>query len=195
MIRKALELIKEELQLFLDLKDPENLRAALVVLSNILDQEGKPAYNASTSDGTNHFLVGTLVNIQEERHLRPPPSFREIPGPELVKQNPDVNLNLYLLFTAFSTQYETSLRLISEVIKFFQAKPYFSKSNTPKLDPEIIRITADLNTMTFEQQNYMWGLMGAKYMPSVVYKLRTFSLADESISDKAKPITEINISD
>jgi hypothetical protein len=81
------------------------------------------------------------------------------------------------------------------VIKFFQAKPYFSKSNTPKLDPEIIRITADLNTMTFEQQNYMWGLMGAKYMPSVVYKLRTFSLADESISDKAKPITEINISD
>lgn len=195
MIRQTLKIIKDEMQTFLDQKDPEDIRKAQVVLSNILDQDGKAAYSANADEGTNHFLVATLVNIQEEAHLRPPHRIREIPGPELIKQNPEVNLNLFVLFSAFSTQYETSLGIITDVIKFFQGKPYMTKMNTPNMDPEIIRITADLYTMTFEQQNYLWGLMGAKYMPSVVYKLRTFSVSDDRITDKAKPITEINISD
>lgn len=195
MIRKTLEILQEELQAYLNLKDPEKIRKAVVVLSNILDQDGKLAYNANAGEGTNHFLVISLANIQEERHLRPPHSIKEIPGPELIKQNPEVNLNLYLLFSAFSTQYETALGLISDVIKFFQAKPWFDHANTPALDPEITKIIADLNTTSFEQQNHLWGFMGAKYMPSVVYKLRTFSLMDEGITDKVKPIKEINISD
>lgn len=195
MIRKTLEIIREELQTYLDLKDTDKVRKAVVVLSNILDQDGKPAYNSNSADGTNHFLVISLANIQEETALRPSHTIKEIPGPELIKQNPVVNINLDLLFSAFSTQYETALGLISDVIKFFQVKPYFNKANTPALDTEISRIIAILNTLSFEQQNYMWGLMGAKYMPSVVYKLRTFSLSDESITDKVKPIKEIKISD
>ena len=195
MIRKTLEIIQEELQAYLGLKDPDKVRKAVVVLSNILDQDGKPAYNTNSADGTNHFLVISLANISEETHLRPPHRIKEIPGPELIKQNPEVNLNLFLLFSAFSTQYETALGLVSDVIKFFQSRPYFNQANTPALDPEISKIVTDLNTMTFEQQNYLWGLMGAKYVPSVVYKLRTFSLADESITDKGKPIMEIKISD
>ncbi len=195
MIRKTLEIIREELQAFMDLKDPEKVRKAAVVLSNILEQDGKEAYNTGVSDGTSHFMVLTLANIQEERHLRPAHGIREIPGPELLKQNPEVNLNLFLLCSAFSSQYETALDMVADVIKFFQAKPYFDPANTPGMDAEIKKIVADLDTMSFEQQNYLWGLMGAKYMPSVVYKLRTFSLADEGISDKSKPVTEINITD
>ena len=198
-------MIKTELQIFLDLKDTEDsesegieepkTRKVSVVASNILSQEGKVEFNDGEKNGTEHSLIITLVNIEEEKNLKPPHRIEQITDEFLVKRNPEININLYVLFTAFSSHYETSLGIISDVIGFFQGKNLFNPSNTPSLDCKIEKIIADLRTLSFEQQNYLWSVMGAKYLPSVLYKLRMLSIDEEMIKDKVKPVKEIQISD
>lgn len=195
MIRQSLEIIKKEIQSFLDLKDAEGIRKVSVVCSVILDQDGKTAFTSNSNDGKDHHLIITLVNIEEEKNLKPPPRIREISGQVLAKQNPQMNVNLYTLFTAFSSHYETSLGIISDLLGFFQSKPLFNHSNTPALHPGIEKICAEFYTLTFEQQNYLWSMMGAKYIPSVLFRLRMFSIDEEMIKDKAKPVMQIKISD
>jgi hypothetical protein len=195
LIRQGLEIVRREIQSFLDLKDSEGIREVAVVCSNILGQDGKEAYTSNNSDGKDHHLVLTLVNIEEEKNLKPPHKIKEIAGEILTKQNPELHINLYVLFTAFSSQYETSLGIISDIIGFFQGKPLFTHSNTPSLNPKIEKIIAELYTLTFEQQNYLWSVMGAKYIPSVLYKLRMLTIDEEIIKDKSKPVMEINITE
>ena len=193
MIREGIQTLKIEIQKYLDIKDTESIREVEVKISNILNQEGKLEFKEQQNDGTSHHLVITLVNIEEERNLKPPHRIEEISENYLVKRNPEININLFVLFTAFSSEYETSLGIISDVIGFFQSKPLFNKANTPSIDNNIEKIIADLYTLSFEQQNYLWSLMGAKYMPSVIYKLRMLSIDEQLIKDKVKPVKEIQI--
>ncbi len=193
MIRQCLESLKKEIQVFLDIKDSEGIRKVSAVCSGILGQDGKEVYKSDTKDGIDHHLVITLVNIEEEKNLKPARKVKEIPGQMIVHQNPEINLNLYVLFAAFSSHYETSLGIISDVIGCFQSKPLLTHSNTPALSPSIEKIIMELSSLSFEQQNHLWSTLGAKYTPSVLYKLRMLSIDEDIIKDKAKPVMEINI--
>lgn len=193
MIRRTLEVLRNELQYFLDLKDPDRRISSNVVLSNLLDEKGDTIFTSEDGEKSGHYLILTLVNIAQENHRKPPVRHKELAGQQLGKINPVINLNLYVLFAAHSfTQYETSLALISNVIGFFQTKPYFDQDNTPSLPSGIQRITADLQSLTFEQQNYLWGLLGAKYMPSVIYKLRTVSIDEEHLINVGSAIQTLD---
>lgn len=193
MIRKSLDILKTELATFMDKKNPDGMREVNVILSNILDQEGKLVFNEKSDGKSNHYLVITLINIEEEKHLKPRQRFKELANQQFSKQNPEVNLNLYVLFTAFSSEYETCLGIISDIIAFFQKKPYFDAENTPNLSPKIQKMIANMHSLTFEQQNYLWGLMGAKYLPSIVFKMRTISIDEEAISLIGKPVLTIDV--
>lgn len=57
---------------------------------------------------------------------------------------------------------------LSFIISFFQNKNVFNHQNSPELDEKIEKIIVDLYTLNLEQQNHLWGALGAKYMPSVV---------------------------
>lgn len=195
MVRQGLEIIKKDIQSFLDLKDTEGIRKVSVICSGILDQDGKIAFTSNSNDGKDHHLIITLVNIEEEKNLKAPHKIKEIAGQVLTKQNPELHVNLYTLFTAFSSHYETSLGIISDVLGYFQFKPLFNHSNTPALHTGIEKICADLFTLSFEQLNHLWSMMGAKYIPSVLFRLRMFTIDEEMIKDKAKPVMEIKLSD
>ena len=49
--------------------------------------------------------------------------------------------------------------------------------------------------MTFEQQNHLWGALGAKYMPSVMYRLALVAVRDEQIEAEVLPVQEILINE
>ena len=195
MIRRGIEVVQKEIQTFLNMKDSEGIREVSVVCSSILEQDGKEAYTSKNNDGKDHYLVITLVNIEEEKNLKPPTKIKEIAGKILTKQSPEIHINLYVLFTAFSSHYETSLGIISDVIAFFQSKSLINHSNTPSLHAKIEKIIPELHSLAFEQQNFLWSVLGAKYTPSVVYKLRMLSIDEELIKDKSKPVMEINITE
>ena len=122
-------------------------------------------------------VVVSVVNIRQESTLRNMAANRQIFDssglPRGVARNPGIFLNIYLLIGANKAQYNIGLQRISQVISFFQRSPIFTVSEIPNLpDFGLEKIIFDLHSTDFEELNQLWGIMGGKYIPSVVYKMR-----------------------
>ena len=144
----------------------------------------------------NHVVL-TLVNIEEERTLKNGKTFLNTSAEEGVYRNRPVNLNLFLLFTANYRNYETALKRLAQVLSFFQGKQRFTAANSPAagLAPPITDFTLamDLMSLTFEQVNHLWGFLGAKQSPSVLYRGRLVTLDDQRVLEGGGRIRDIEI--
>lgn len=162
-----------------------------VVAANLLNQNG------TLTTGVNGKVVLSLVNIEEDRISRSLNTYRQQPNGQVEKLNPEVKLNLYLLFIACpnsdgpGTNFTDSVENLSRVIGFFQTKNFFDHQNTPLLDQRIEKIVMDTYSLTFEQQNHLWGALGAKYMPSAMYKARLVKIQEEEVVSDGPPILTI----
>jgi len=131
-------------------------------------------------------IVATLVNIEEEKTLKNGSPY-VVSDDKLQKRNPTIFLNLYVLFTCAHNSHSGALKNIAKVIKFFQSKSAFTKENSPNTtfpsDALVNKIILDLFTLNFEQINHLWGILGGKYMPSVLYKLRIVAIQESELKD------------
>ncbi len=150
-------------------------------------------YTDSTGQVVSDKLGLTLVNIEEERSIQQLPQLRPTAVGTVAKSNPRVRLNFHLLFSAnFENNYDEALKHIGFVITFFQAQNVFSPTTHPGLPPNVDKLIFELLTLSLEQQNNMWASLGAKYRPSVVYKMRMLLLEDNQSLESQIPITEIS---
>lgn len=187
MIDKALSFLTDEINAYLEFNVGSEY-SDTVKLSGIVGQDG------SSVKDTDNSLVLCLVNVEEERHLKSQlPTVEKING-QTAKINPEIKLNLYLLFTANFNNYKESLKFLSHIVSFFQINHVFTPANSPALDSNVQKLIADMHTISFEQQNNLWGAIGAKYMPSVLYKVRLITIKEPVISKRADAITESAIS-
>jgi hypothetical protein len=155
-----------------------------VVPGGVVDDKGALAIETGT-------VALCLVNIEEERTLReqvPARLFRS--GRELLLQ-PELKLNLTLLFAARMVDYPTTLRALSHVLTFFQSHPAFCAEEHPGLDPRIDRLTMEMLSVTPETLNQLWASIGAKYQPSVLYRARLLSIQDQEPFASGPPIHDI----
>lgn len=130
------------------------------------------------------FKIGTisvlLINMEEETTLRAPDPFRRISA-NGTHQNvqPAIRLNLYVLFVARYSQYEDALHALSLIIRYFQNHRLFTHPDAPELSENIERLTIELITLPFAQQNEVWGALRVTYHPSVLYKVKMVVFQDE----------------
>ena len=129
----------------------------------------------------------TLVNIEKE--ITGKSNTGSISGGAMANRSQTMNINLYVLFSAYfnSNNYPEALRFLSFIIAYFQYKNVFTPANTPRLDSGIDKLVFEIASITPEQLNNIWGSIGAKYMPSVIYKMRMLTF-DESIIKEFKPV-------
>lgn len=187
MIYDALETLRSEASDFLKSLPELNVSGSkLVELSNVAKEDGLIEIPSNS-------LGLSLVNIEEERIVRDVRPHRVNPDNSISHLNPELRLNLFVLFSAHFTDYKTSLQFISGLIRFFQKKAVFTPENSPTLPAAIERLIAELHPLNFEQQNNLWGALGAKYLPSVLYKIRTVPLQEGQVKDQQLPITTISI--
>lgn len=196
MISDALTFIKEELSQYLVLNSTEDdFAAGFIILGNISQLETDQV----TLDNK---VILSLVNVEEESVFKNMLSTRKNPftgGVEYL--NPPVYLNLYILISctlpAEGEKYRKALARLSLVIQFFQNKKIFTLNNSPNTsfgnDPnmENLKIIMDLYTLTFEQINHLWGSLGGKQVPFVMYKARLVQIEDEQLQSGGNIITEI----
>jgi len=188
MIYETLEILKDQVSNYLEAKLTD---ANLVALENIarLDDPDITTMNDK--------VVLSLLNLDEEVTLKNHPNVRFNNGETIYKNKP-VNLNIYVLFSANRTGYSKSLTALSCVIEFFQSKNVFTQTNT-LLNPTItalanikeFKFLVDLYTPTFEQLNYIWGTLGGKSLPSVMYKVSLLKIESDAIKDKGTSISEM----
>ena len=131
----------------------------------------------STSGASNAELqskvIVTLVNISEELSLKNSPHYFKR-GDTLEKRNPTLYLNLFILISCAEDVYENALAKISHIIGLFQQKNIFTADNASVDFPSnhVEKIILDLYSLNFEQMNNLWGILGGKYSPSALYRIR-----------------------
>lgn len=198
MIHTALDFLTQELNTFLELKNgmPGEEK---VVLTNVAKENGDWAIPKDK-------LGLSLINIEEERIQKDQrTSFIDENG-MAQHYNPDVRLNLYILVTANSVSGEATdpgldyiegLKQLSYVISFFQSKYVFTNDNSPlmaSIDPNLKKLIVELYSYSFEQLYNFWTVVGAKYLPSVLYRVRLLTFQERAVLDQNDTVGTMDIS-
>jgi hypothetical protein len=159
-----------------------------VILGNV-SQVG-----TSTDSTLQNMIIISLIKIEEDRISRSPDNFVRH-DQQVIYKNPPVYLNLDILFTSNYENYKTSLLLLSFVIQFFQFQNVFTPQDSPDLPAGIEKLIFDMKTFTLQDLNNLWGILGSKYIPSIVYKMRLIQIADTFTRGAAGVIMEIKVND
>ena len=200
MIRTALEFIKKELDAFMVEREND---IANYTLGNVVDLKSIVLPNGNINLDNNKHVTIMLVGIEEERREGKRPYIIPAEDNKFLRLNPPVELDLFILFAAHSSDYETALRDLSDVVSFFQANPVFDEQKYPSLNSGVSeadkkpwqlieRLTFRLSNFSFEQQNNLWAMLGGKYIPSAVYKMNMLTVFDTKSKERTTPITELN---
>ncbi|WP_298547881.1 DUF4255 domain-containing protein [uncultured Aquimarina sp.] len=190
MIFEVLQIITEEVNNFFNIEIEEKP----VSLDNIAFIESDTNENSNTSNN----VVLSLLHTEEEATLKNILN-HQIEGTKVVYKNNKVHLNLYVMFSANRSDYTESLKSLSKIIEFFQSKRIFTQSNT-SFDREVdgmdkikdFRFTVELFSPSFEEMNFIWGTLGGKQYPSVIYKASVLEIERDVTQSEGSLITEIN---
>ncbi|WP_109302606.1 DUF4255 domain-containing protein [Aquimarina sp. AU474] len=184
MIFQVLQIIKEEVNDYFEDDNP-------VELANIA------TVDIGDNDDADADIILTLINIDEEPTLKNIPNYK-IEGTSVSYMNPKVNVNLYVMFSANNSRYTESLKSLSQIIAFFQGKNVFThaNSNFNRDDADMqdlgnFKFITELYTPSFEQLSYIWGILGGKQYPSVLYKIRLLEIERTALQAQGSVITNI----
>ncbi len=202
MLRTALEFLSDELNAYLRRKDATNFgNDQVTLISSLMNPDGTFAVTSGDADVSK--IILTLVNLEEDRVSDSQYSYQKT-NDRVHVVNPPLHMNAFILFSAYASNYGTALRLLSYVIAFFQSYQVFDTTQFPHLNAKVAddkpwqkigRLLVHYHPTTFEQQNNLWASLGAKYMPSAIFKVRSMSFIDYEPKMEAPPITEVTISD
>ena len=197
MIFQVMELIRQNLNASLSAPGSPDV----VVLGNIAfatpDNPATPLVDESAQ------VYMSLVNVEEEASLRNQSAVRQSEIRPLAYVNPPMIINLFLLFTSNHKDYNMAIRTLSSVLLFFQGNRAFSISRTPV--PAIgvfatpgeqenkMKVNLDLMSLTFEQINHLWGSLGGKQMPFLLFKARQVEIDADRMLEGGGLISEIHI--
>jgi hypothetical protein len=139
----------------------------LTMISRLVNEDGTSAVAEANA------IIISLLNIQQE-------NVASRTGGHGAGNRP-INLNMFVLFSAsFHENYMDNFRYLSGVVSFFQANPVMNHSNAPELDGDINKLTFEIENLDTAAVSQLWGAIGAKHMPFVLYKVRMVTVNEMS---------------
>jgi hypothetical protein len=178
----------------------------MLVLSNLVNADG------SVIDEVANKMVCCMVSLEEESTLKNGlnRTMKSKSG-SFDKTPPILHFNMQLLFCANFigiAGYEEGLAYLSSLIRFFQTnrimkipgirqilpKDRVSSSRNGAYDGTNLSgptqgITFELCKLDYSEFSHLWSAIGAKLMPSVVYKVGMISFDDPPLVSTIEPIT------
>lgn len=198
MINQAMKFLTDELNDYLGVQATTLSQPPQIKLSNVADADGKVVIPSNT-------LGISLINVEEERVMKDQRTSGRALNGDVEYFNPELRLNLYVLISAnfigssggsntVAPEYEEGLKQLSYVIGFFQGRNVFTTDNSPTLDASVKKLIVELYSFSFEQQYNFWSVVGAKYMPSVLYRVRMLTYQEKRVNGVQTPIGTIDLS-
>jgi len=190
MIGKVLQQVATKLGNVINEIDDNPIGNIQVEVGNVSQLDGDDAVSGN--------ILLSLVNVEQDVPLRNNPAYSAISDTQIKRHNPKIVLNLYTLFSIPQGQNRvTELDYLTYVIAAFQRQNVFTPNdfdnpavfNTGHLQTE--KIIFDQYSMTFEQLNHLWGILGGKYLPSVLYKVRLICVFVDEDKEPESTISSI----
>lgn len=171
-------------------------------LGNIPDVFGTGTGGGSVS---RDLLYISAVNVKEEKTLKNVPNYvRNDVTLTAAYENPPVFLNFLILISATHSDYINALSMLSRAIRFFQFKNVFTQTS---VDPSSItsspvpinpldqlqtfKLIFDIYSPSLEEVNHLWGTLGGKQYPFVLYVMRMLDLKFRFVETERPLILEI----
>ena len=146
----------------------------------------------------------SVVNIKEEKTLKNLPNFvRNDSTLKATYENPPVFLNFQILVVATHVNYTNALLALSRTIQFFQFRNVLTQDN---VDPasmttnqplnardrlDSFKLIFDLYSPTMEEVNHLWGTLGGKQYPFVLYIMRMIDLKFQATAGECGLVSEV----
>ncbi|QCK14524.1 DUF4255 domain-containing protein [Mangrovivirga cuniculi] len=174
MIYSAVQSVADALNDYLSnrFRQPEEK----VIISNIINMDGSAGVTEPDK------IILTLANLEQETINQKNP---------VVGSPRPVKMNLFILITAAfeGLNYPEGLKYLSGVISYFQSHKVMNHQNTPDLDPGIEKLSFEIYNQNLQNLSHLWGSMGGKYMPSILYKVRVISFDENNVGAGSAPFT------
>jgi len=152
-------------------------REEKVVITNLSAMDGSPAAKA------NERLALFLVNIEEEAALKNG-RYTARNGSQTTYSSLPLHLNTYIMFASVFSDYGESLKFLSYALRFFQGKSEFTPESSSSFPQGVTRLIFDLISMDYQTLSYIWGMIGMKYQPSVLYRMRLITISSGEITEQ-----------
>lgn len=188
MIGDVIEIVAMELSIFLSIQLGGQVASNRVIPTNIMSPDGKLDTDADNA---------ILLSVADVRQSTAVPSMGSIQvsttiGLETRKEVSLLAVDQYLLFSCyFPDSYKTALNNMYHMLRFFTLRPVFNHVNTPSLLTGVEQLSFELQAQDFQQKSHMWGMIGSKYIPSLLYKMKLFSFYKEQPEQIHPPIQHL----
>lgn len=188
MISQFITFLKNDLNSFITNK--KGVNESFVLFANLNNINENP-------QGADNKIIISIVNIEEEKLLKHPDNYTKTTT-EINYKKPAVWLNFICLFTFYTKSNENydGIDLLANVVQYFQSRPRITKTTAvvPEAFPAMYEdFRAEFVSLNYEQTNYLWGLFGGKYHPSVIYKFKTIPIDNLDITPGGPPILDARI--
>ncbi|GAB2808424.1 Pvc16 family protein [Ferruginibacter profundus] len=121
-------------------------------------------------------LVLSLINIEKES-VRPFYTTKEkLPNGSYADVSISARFNLDILLSTSFDDYKEGLKFLDAAILFFQVNTFLDNKTNPEIPAGITKLEYDVEKLTYHQMHSLWTAMGAKYQPSIIYKIRMVTL-------------------
>ena len=168
MIDKALLFTNEVLDQFL--RNRFSLDESKVVLNNLIEANGSlPQINQNK-------IVISLINIERETAKPFYVRNQKLADGNYSDISPSERYNLDLLISSNFDDYGETLRFLNAVITFFQVNTSIDAGTFSNIPADLTKLEFDIEKISYHQMQSLWTAMGAKYQPSVIYKLRLVTI-------------------
>lgn len=173
-------------QLNQHLKRSFGLNEDIVVVSNIIEQDGSLSVNVTNR------IVACLINVEKDTAAGGRATAATHTSQPTCLTHPPVHINLYLLFAGNfnGKNYMEALKFLSNTISYFQRNPIFTSSNSPELDPRISKLALDIENLNIKDLSSLWSVLSGKYLPSVLYKIRMVTFDANEVTTRVPKLTD-----
>ncbi|MFT3795834.1 DUF4255 domain-containing protein [Flavobacterium sp.] len=168
MLMPALQYTKNVLDQYI--RNKFSLDESKVILNNVIDSNGSiPKENENK-------VVLSLINIERETTKPFYVRNQNLPDGSYADVSPAQRFTVDLLLTSNFDDYADTLRFLNAVIQFFQSNPALDAGAFSNIPEGLPRLEFDIEKLNYNEMQGLWTAMGAKYQPSVVYKMRLLTI-------------------
>ncbi|WP_299836681.1 DUF4255 domain-containing protein [uncultured Tenacibaculum sp.] len=177
------------------------LDKVLVFISNLLNKELKMSFgltedivkvsslinlDGSITQNIENKIILSVINLEQEKNIKYRQEYVGTSNGSFNKVNPPIYLNMHLLVSANynSNNYIEALKMLSAVIGTFQTSKVFTSQSHPELDNSIERLILEIYNIPVQELSHVWSGIGAKYVPSIVYKIRMINIQKGQIKEQ-----------
>jgi hypothetical protein len=175
MINIALTFLAQSLNQFL--KKYHSLNEDIAVVSSLIEVDG------STNQASLNKIALFLVSIEKDTRSIQSTTTAQSSDGRIVQSSQPLSINLYVMVSANfpGANYQKGLRLLSNSTCFFQRNSVFDHNTSPDLPQNIGKLILDIENLDMAALSQIWGILGGKYVPSVLYKIRMLSINTSDI--------------